>query len=592
MKGDKYDARVGNFENVGGEYGDVYEVTIYLYDKQGKAIGVANRQITDDGDEVHHDVLSLNEDAQGKGIGAEYLRDSVKMYQEYGVKRVTTEATSDEHYGNGAYTWARLGFTPTESSRRHIAEDYRKAAGQNQNPALDDEQLTERIRYADKLARGDISMREFAKDPIAKKLLLGDYGDITWDGYIDVAKGLAAAADIDTDEIDYDEWAAAEAERAAAALTAAGTSAGASKAWESRKRAKPDASSTSDQAVESFTGDFEAREAFNKAIRNLDADKTQAYYDAETDRRVKFAKDTYGDDRKSYLEDYQGNSYDKINKALKADDLSDLNIEDSVKALDGLITDFGTSSAAGLLRGKGPASRLRELDWKPGHEFTDDTYGSWTSDAHTATKFTKMSPEGRIEEQGPKGAVLRLVNSPSVKSIPGKANEGESIIARGQSYRVVGSRDFKGPGSHYRIIDVEAVDGLTAAGTSEGARKAWESRGKATPTTGYSWSGSDDILPARGPSSDGGRQRTATTSSSATRRSGASTPTQRSVWSTTSTRRCSRGTQTAKSSRSPSSPRTAAKAWRPNCCASPARSTRTCTTPRRSPRKARSSWRR
>lgn len=726
LHGKTYDAEAGNIDVIQAGTDEVYEVSVYLKDKTGKQIGIAQRVISNYGEEVEHSAMVLNEDAQGKGVGAEFLRDSVEMYKRAGVQRVTVDATSDHNYGNGAYSWARVGFTPTAKSRQELASDYRAAAGQHQKPPLDDDALTARLRYADSFAAGSVSIRDLAADPIGKKMLLGDYGDIDWQGYIDVAKGLAADAALTTDDIDYDLWARTELDASGAVAADArtpvrefipgrtgfaGTRAGAVKAWESRDRAEPATAEEFGKQVPakrtSRPAEWFASKAELAATRELIAQKI---HDLPKPTRAEIAKNRrmlrraethgraggelrgnsmtrrargealfaeFGGDKKGYcpcgycglkvsprgrggfaamqqdkiltaaeggkygtptsfpnlipscagcnasrndepyhirpewdlplaasadighadgatvvafplgwddpevdtvgrpiqgilehrtvgpdghqyvqwlcggevidpdtimtvnddgtltaagtsegakkawesrdhgaggdlhaavaaveefdqdaeedrqrafedgyrktingpMDDFVGDyldwAYQDINKALRDGGPAEDWITESIAGMDKTIAEHGSGAPAGLLRGKGEGSRLAELGWEVGHEFTEKGYGSWTPKADVALHFAKTV-------NGKGSVVMRLTNSAGIRSIPGKEAEYESILPRGMTYKVTGITDFVGPdGTKQRLMDVEAVNALTAAGTSEGAIKAWQSRQRA-----------------------------------------------------------------------------------------------------------------
>lgn len=226
---------------------------------------------------------------------------------------------------------------------------------------------------------------------------------------------------------------------------------------------------------QTFDSDDEAREAFTEALYKIGGHRPIDEQAAEDERQTVFDRKMYGDGRRAMLDDYIDVGYDRINKGLKdaqAGQPVDLDVADAVSELDSVIADLGTPSTPNLLRGKGAASRLRELDWPNGHTFTDPNYGSWTSDVSTARNFTNMSADGKfVETPGPKSVVMRLVNAPTVNSIPGEPSEQESVLPRGVKYRVVGYSDFFGPEgddidvepAHYRIMDVEAIGAEPAA---------------------------------------------------------------------------------------------------------------------------------
>ena len=94
-----------------------------------RTIGKFERQYYKVGSElrVNHDIFWLDDGAQGKGVGGAFLRHTVAHYKAQGVKKITVQATTNRSRSkmtNGAYTWAKLGFTltPGESSRMFLQD--------------------------------------------------------------------------------------------------------------------------------------------------------------------------------------------------------------------------------------------------------------------------------------------------------------------------------------------------------------------------------------------------------------------------------------------------------------------------------------
>ena len=71
-------------------------------------IGQFTRAFANNGDKVwvKHALLTINEDAQGQGLGSEFLRTSEAFYKDVGVDLVMLDANIDV----GGYAWARAGF--------------------------------------------------------------------------------------------------------------------------------------------------------------------------------------------------------------------------------------------------------------------------------------------------------------------------------------------------------------------------------------------------------------------------------------------------------------------------------------------------
>lgn len=64
-------------------------------------------KLSDRGDRyVVHNLMSLNDKDQGKGLGALLLRDTIESYKEMGIKEIKLTANIDV----GGYAWAKYGF--------------------------------------------------------------------------------------------------------------------------------------------------------------------------------------------------------------------------------------------------------------------------------------------------------------------------------------------------------------------------------------------------------------------------------------------------------------------------------------------------
>lgn len=65
---------------------------------------------------VHHGYFKLAKSKQGQGTARKLMRESIGMYQSWGIKEVITEAGLDA----GGYTWARFGFIPSQADWDHL----------------------------------------------------------------------------------------------------------------------------------------------------------------------------------------------------------------------------------------------------------------------------------------------------------------------------------------------------------------------------------------------------------------------------------------------------------------------------------------
>ena len=92
---------------------DEYTVDANIVDREGKAIGIINREFDHDSKVVDHTGMKLNwSDMEGKGFGSRFYHESEKAYKQAGFEAVTLNANLDV----GGYAWARMGYDAQESS--------------------------------------------------------------------------------------------------------------------------------------------------------------------------------------------------------------------------------------------------------------------------------------------------------------------------------------------------------------------------------------------------------------------------------------------------------------------------------------------
>jgi GNAT superfamily N-acetyltransferase len=71
---------------------------------------------------VEHEYFKIHSSLQRAGLGKSYMNETMKLYQEIGVSRVSMQANIDV----GSYAWAKYGFTPRHNIvASSLAEDLR-----------------------------------------------------------------------------------------------------------------------------------------------------------------------------------------------------------------------------------------------------------------------------------------------------------------------------------------------------------------------------------------------------------------------------------------------------------------------------------
>jgi GNAT superfamily N-acetyltransferase len=78
--------------------------------ENGREIMSASRSFDMKEKKVHHDRFVVSEAWQGQGLAAVFLGNLMGLYKSMGIKEVSLMASMS----NGAYTWARFGFTPDQ----------------------------------------------------------------------------------------------------------------------------------------------------------------------------------------------------------------------------------------------------------------------------------------------------------------------------------------------------------------------------------------------------------------------------------------------------------------------------------------------
>lgn len=97
-----------------------------IVDSEGKKVGIFERHIYLDGSNTrfephaYHEILRIDKEHQGKGIGADFGIKAESKYEALGVKSIHLNAGLDD----GVYTWSRAGYNfKTDSGRKNFLAD-------------------------------------------------------------------------------------------------------------------------------------------------------------------------------------------------------------------------------------------------------------------------------------------------------------------------------------------------------------------------------------------------------------------------------------------------------------------------------------
>ena len=159
---------------ISSQNGGIMFVTQF-HGEDGKEVGRASRGFDAANSAVEHKLFSIEPSEQGKGIGTAYLKNSIDLYKAAGVKTVRIKASLD----NGAYTWAKLGFTPDKKSWDTLRD------GMSTDPSVTKSlSESERGEVLSLLANPDPKgIWALADHPKGKKVLSGE----GWKGGFDLA---------------------------------------------------------------------------------------------------------------------------------------------------------------------------------------------------------------------------------------------------------------------------------------------------------------------------------------------------------------------------------------------------------------------
>ncbi len=134
----------------------------------GPAVLARGRWVVErEGDElvIEPVVLYLHPKLQGQGIGKKVMEDGERVARENGISKLRFLARSDEGHGFvGAYVWHKLGYVPSDKSRREVVTQYRN-----------------RVPGADTLDPDTATIADIAKAAAGKAFLLGKYGPVEYE---------------------------------------------------------------------------------------------------------------------------------------------------------------------------------------------------------------------------------------------------------------------------------------------------------------------------------------------------------------------------------------------------------------------------
>lgn len=141
----------------------------FYRDKEGKLV-------------VKHDLLVLNKEFQGKGIGSELSKSSLEAYHQMGVDRIELHAAMDV----GPYAWARAGYKFKPGEDMLMAEEFKKFALRKGLPR----EVAENLGFEAMNGPKALSEASFEGHNFGKEFLLsGEFAQ--WHGYKPVAEAHA-----------------------------------------------------------------------------------------------------------------------------------------------------------------------------------------------------------------------------------------------------------------------------------------------------------------------------------------------------------------------------------------------------------------
>lgn len=138
--------------------------------KAGDGFDLVRNFIEVDGNRVvEHQVFSLPEEMQGKGLSKKIFRELFSQYEAMGIDEVWVRANMSV----GGYTWGKYGFSTDKMTARNIVEEA------FDNLDIDEDAFNELMGYIEDYTGDRFPMNLIAEKPYGKDVLLGQH----WDGY-------------------------------------------------------------------------------------------------------------------------------------------------------------------------------------------------------------------------------------------------------------------------------------------------------------------------------------------------------------------------------------------------------------------------
>jgi hypothetical protein len=120
---------------------DGFTASVEFRDADGKKIGKADRLIrrTPEGPQAYHEVLRLEKNYQGLGLGSEFNQRAEAVYRAAGVTHVALSAHSYPSAGMvGGYVWARRGFGWADTAGpKAVAKELRRLSPKHESSEVD-----------------------------------------------------------------------------------------------------------------------------------------------------------------------------------------------------------------------------------------------------------------------------------------------------------------------------------------------------------------------------------------------------------------------------------------------------------------------
>jgi GNAT superfamily N-acetyltransferase len=123
---------------------------------------------------VSHELFTIPEDMQGKGLSKEVFKALYKQYKNAGIQEINVHANIDV----GGSTWAKYGFVAKPESFNRLVSQFNRSRRKGK---IDDDQLAYLTRWIEQYRDKNIPLHELVdKDYFTKMMEWSD-----WQGFID-----------------------------------------------------------------------------------------------------------------------------------------------------------------------------------------------------------------------------------------------------------------------------------------------------------------------------------------------------------------------------------------------------------------------